>query len=155
MPTTTRINANTFKVYYGTDATRATTTAGAAGERLPFANSTTATLSITTDMIDVTNKETDRWKEIIPGLRSWSVSSEAQLDNLATTSTTSRTAITTGELATEGMRVYLEIGVGDARWVGSGYITSFDTSGGTNEVGSVSIAIDGDGPLTFDGDVAA
>ncbi len=149
------INANSLQLYLGTDGTRASTTSGADGERLPLANTTSVTLEINTDMLDTTNKDSNRWKTITPGLRSWSVSAEGQLDNLAELSTTFRTAVTTGQLAANGTKVYIELGVDNARWVGCGYITSFPVTGGTNDIGTFTLSIDGDDALNFDADVTA
>ena len=156
MSQTTRINANDINVYLGFDATRATSTTGAAGERIPIANLMSGNLDIVTDMLDVTTKASNRWKETIPGQRSWSITADFKSDNLIQTITDGRTAAIIQEYAISGANVYLEFGVANARFVGTARISSFNPgSGGTNEAGQGSITFDGNGQLEFDSDVSS
>ena len=147
------INANNLQLYVGFDATRATTTTGAGGERLPIANASSADYTVSVDMIDVTSKASNRNRELIPGQISRTISTSALLDNLVEADTTSRTAAILQQYADTGGIIYFEFGIGDARFVGQGYIASFGLSGGTNDAPTYDITIEVNGAPTYDSDV--
>ena len=149
------INANNLQLYVGFDATRASTTSGADGERLPIANAQSADYTVTVDMIPVTTKASNRNREIIPGLITRTISTEALLDNLVETDTTSRTAQVLSDYADNGGIIYFEFGVGDARFVGEGYVASFGLSGGFNDAPTYSITIEVNGEPAYDADVTS
>ena len=151
----TRINGNDLQLYSGTDATRAATTTGAAGERIPFANASTVSLDFSNSIIDTTTKDSNSWREIISGQKSFTVSADGLLDNFASTSTTSRNSDDINMYMLAGTTIYFEFGVGNARFVGSGIISSSSQSGGTDDTATWSVTIDGNGPLTWDADVTS
>lgn len=150
-----RINGNSLALYIGTDATRASTTTGAAGERIPIGNATSATLDVSNSVIDVTTKDSNSWREVISGRRSWTISTDGLLDNFGTTSTTHRDSDEINMYALAGTTIYLEFGVGDARFVGQGVISSLSQSGPSDAEATWSVTIEGSGELTWDMDVTS
>ena len=150
-----RINGNMLQLYSGTDATRAVTTTGAAGERIPFAHANSVSIDVSNSVIDVTTKDSNSWRNIISGQKSWTASADGLLDNFASTEVTVRNTDDINMYALAGTTIYLEFGVGNARFVGSGVISSLSQTGGTDDAASYSISIEGNGPLTWDADVTS
>ena len=152
------INGNQLKLYVGSDATRASTTTGAAGERIPFAHSQSVSLDISNSLIDVTTKDSNSWAEKISGQRSFTLSADGLVDDY-TTATTERDLPKIGSYVigdgSGSTQIYFEFGVGDARYVGKGFISSFSQSGGTDDAPTYSISVDGNGALTYDTDVTS
>lgn len=134
MPTTNVVNSTLLKLYTG-DPTPAA-----------VGSLTDATLSVNHEPRDITTKDSAGWRELLEGLRSFSISGTcllayddanggmAQVD-----STLDRTFIS------------FEIGTGvagDPRMSGEGYVTSFELSSpGSEDNASVSFTIEGSGEL--------
>ncbi len=156
------VQGNDLQVYLGSNATRAVTTSGADGERNPIAHAQTVTLDFSNSLIDVTTKSSNSWMEKISGQRSFTVSVDGLIDDYATTSTSDRTPLVVAGYAGIGAsgatasQIYFEFSVGssgEARYVGSGYISSFSQTGGTDDAPTYSISIEGTGELTYSADV--
>lgn len=103
-------------------------------------------LSFERDMIETTNKDSDRFKTFIPGERGWSITAEALNDP---TGQLNEEEII--DLLLEGTKstVYWGgTGAGDVYYSGDGYIQSVQLAGPKNEAASYSITIQGTGPIT-------
>ena len=93
--------------------------------------------------------------EKISGQRSFTLSADGLVDDLITASTTTRAPQAIGAYAIAGTQIYFEFGVNNARYVGSGFISSLSQSGGVDDAPTYSISIDGTSALTFNSDVTA
>ena len=127
----------------------------ASSGKIPFLHAQTVSLDFSNSLIDVTTKSSDSWMEKISGQRSFTLSADGLIDDYATTSATGNTTVVTGGYALAGTLLYFEFGIGNARYVGSGYISSFSQSGGTDDAPTYSVTLDGTGPLTYDTDVSS
>ena len=149
------VQGNDLQLYLGSDATRASTTSGAAGERIPLAHAQTVTLDFSNALIDVTTKSSNSWMEKLSGQRSFTVSADGLVDDYATAQTNSRDITALGGYALAGTQLYFEFGIDNARYVGSGFVSSFNQSGGTDDAPTFSITMDGTGELSYDADVTS
>lgn len=149
----TIVNANDLQIYAGSGSTRATTTTGAEGERLILAHAQSASLSVSNSLIDITTKSSGSWVAKMSGQHSFSLSADGLLDYAI--STTERASNALGAYSIAGTRLYFEFGIGDQRYVGSGFISSYDQSGGTDDAPTYSISIESTDALTYDADVEA
>ena len=150
-----RINGNDLKLYIATDETRVTSTSGAAGERIPFAHAQTVTLDFSNSVIDVTTKDSNSWRQIISGQKSFTLSTDGLLDNFLQTATDVRNTDDINMYAINGTTLYFDFGVGNARFSGQGVISSLSQSGGTDDAATYSVTIDGSGELTWDSDITS
>jgi predicted secreted protein len=134
MPTTNVVNSTLLKLYTGTP------TPAVVGSL------TDATLSVNHEPRDITTTDSAGWRELLEGLRSFSISGtcllaydDANGGMQQVTSTLDRTFIE------------FEIGTGvtgDPRMTGEGYVTSFELSSpGSEDNASVSFTIEGSGVL--------
>lgn len=111
----------------------------------PIALLTSSDMSLEREMLDATNKDSNNWKEVQPGLKSWSFSAEIfndptetyNLDDLYT-KWEAGTAIT--------MKLSSEI-TGQKKFTGTVYINKFSLSTPANQLSTVSIEFTGSGSL--------
>ncbi len=118
----------------------------------------TATLTRTTETRDVTSKQTCGWRTIKPSLRSWSLSGDGFITYVAVSGEVEASAIhqlwESRELVSIQVTTWdCEAGgviSGDPIYLGSGYITQFEETGGVEDNATYSFTIEGEGVLTQD-----
>lgn len=117
---------------------------------------TSCSLEVSMDEIDQTNKDSVGWKQIIGGLRSWSVSSDALYQNEAETSKTAFTDFW-DHLggANQRTKMFVEFTItgassGDSNkyYHGEAFVTSLSVNGGTEDQSTFSVSLTGTGALT-------
>lgn len=108
---------------------------------------TNAELSINNEMFDVTCKDSGQWKDVLPGMSSFSLSGELYV---AYDSANGHDEILIQTLAQTRVNWIFGTGVsGDTKLSGDGYFTSNTiTSSGTNEGVTMSYEITGSGAIT-------
>lgn len=111
-----------------------------------LAHATDCSLELSMDMIDTTTKDSAGWKDGLPGLRSWNLSSSHLYEDSAVqgldelwAAYNARTPLT--------VRFSTEV-VGEERFTGSVYVTSISLSGGVEDAAAYSVTFEGTGALT-------
>jgi TP901-1 family phage major tail protein len=114
---------------------------------------TSCSLEISMDEIDQTNKDSSGWKQIIGGLRSWSVSADALYQNEAESSKKAFTDF--WDNIENRTKVYVELTITGASsadsnkyYHGEAYVTSLSVNGGTEDQSTFSVSLTGSGALT-------
>ena len=112
------------------------------------------TLNVNHSPREITNKESGGWKEILEGLRDYSI----DIDGAYAWTNAAGTALTDGvddvlktNLLTTRQAVDFIFGdtsADDVSYAGSGFITSVSITGGTEDTATYSLSIDGSGELT-------
>lgn len=111
-----------------------------------IAGATNHSLSISAASIDVTTKDSLGWKEIISGLREWSISADAVVAYDATLGVEALfDALANRSKLT--LKFSTEIS-GDERWSGSAYVTSIEKTAGLEEAVTFSVTFEGTGAIT-------
>lgn len=119
-----------------------------AGTPVKITHQSNASVSMSADMIDVTTKDSNGDREVLPGTRSWTMSCDAMLDYAAPNGVT---ALTAAYRSGTAIVVVLQTGVvGDRKLTGNAYISSLEITGSGQGGESVtfSITLDGTGGLT-------
>ena len=147
--------ANRLTVYYGTDATRAGTSTGAGGERLPISNLVSCDVTFNQETDDANNRDSNRWRETILSTRMVDISASGKLDTLIETSTTHRTINDLRGQIIAGDILYVEAGVGNSRLQGSFRVISLNLTQDTNVSGDFSLELESNGEVTWDEDVSS
>ena len=110
---------------------------------------TNCTLDVKTDMFDTTTKNSNGFREILPGLTSYTMSG----DGLVEWSTGANRGLKDIAQAQIGKTLatvsFTTAQTGDWQWSGSGYFTSHNVSGGNEEAFKFSFSLEGTGALTF------
>tara|TARA_B110000967_G_scaffold72441_1_gene75004 strand:+ start:1985 stop:2431 length:447 start_codon:yes stop_codon:yes gene_type:complete len=125
---------------------------GTSGNETLIAYATSCSLELSADEIDQTNKDSQGWKSIILGSRSWSVSADALYQNETTGSTQDfNTFFANVENRTA---VFVELTIAGASnadanifYSGTAYITSLSVNGGTEDQATYSVSLTGSGAL--------
>tara|TARA_R110001606_G_scaffold150311_3_gene290398 strand:- start:171 stop:599 length:429 start_codon:yes stop_codon:yes gene_type:complete len=112
------------------------------------------TLNVNHSPREITNKESGGWKEILEGLRDYSI----DIDGAYAWTNAAGTALTDGvddvlktNLLTTRQAVAFIFGdtsTNDVSYAGTGFITSVSISGGTEDTATYSLSIEGTGELT-------
>lgn len=134
MPTTNVVNSTLLKLYTGTP------TPAVVGHL------TDVSLSVNHEPRDITTKDSAGWRELLEGLRSFSLSGTCLL---AYNDTNGGIAQVDSTLNRTLIKFEVGTGVsGDPRMTGQGYVTSFELSSpGSEDNASVSFSIEGSGQL--------
>lgn len=110
------------------------------------AHATSHSLNVNADMIDATTKSSAGWKDILPGLRDWSIDCEglvaydaAEGFSEAFADINSRTQVVV-KFSTEE--------TGDKRYTGNAYVSSLSASAPLEDVVTYSLSFTGDGALS-------
>jgi len=123
---------------------------------------TSASLSVTMDLRDKTNKSSLGWQENLGGLKSWEISGDAFVDLSADTITnvndpydentsetaTVKTVRSLWDTWAAGVEVDVLFGNGTKNYYGKGLITSLSIDAGVEENATYSVTIQGTGTLS-------
>ena len=112
------------------------------------------TLNVNHATREITNKESSAWKEVLSGLRDFSI----DVDGAYAWTNAAGSAITNGiddilQTKIIAGRVEVDFIFGDTQttsdvsYAGSGYVTSISMSGGTEDTATYSLSIEGTGAL--------
>ena len=120
-----------------------------------IAAATSCTVSISTDVNEVTDKSSGDRKEFIGLSSSWTIEAEVFYDESATVNPSTLFARMYGDSTTSqnGVAQYptkvdIEFDSGSLEYTGSGFISSLSATGGVEDAATYSISIQGTGTLT-------
>lgn len=106
-----------------------------------------ATLSMTTATEDVSNKDSNLWKEYLPGYKEWSIDCDA----LLTESDTGMTQLENRYLVGGNVRAIIKTPANPAHWSGTTIIKSMKNTAGDGTVYTSAVSLQGSGALTKTG----
>lgn len=126
-------------------------TSGTSGYTV-IAASTSCKLTVSSELQDITNKDSGTWVVKTPKRFSWTGSSDHMFEtgnvtngyDYLLTKMTSKTPISLGFNIKDGSTAKMAAGA----YVGTAYITSLDLTAGDNDVVTFSVSFDGSGALT-------
>jgi len=131
-----RFNAKNMKVY---------TTVSSVDTLIAHVDS--CEISFSGETIDITTKDSNGWKEVLPGLKSGSASISGKVDYSATNQVAAlTTAFTSETLLTFKFKTAT---TGDATYAWGGYITSLPLTFGNNEAATWSCDVEFTGAPTI------
>ena len=121
---------------------------------------TTANLSMSMDVRDISNKQSAGWREILEAQKSWSLSADGFVTY--STVTDSDNTATLVDLLNSRTKIYVKFTIGtynastggftgnsgDAEYSGAAYISSIEQSSGVEDNLTYSVSFEGTGALT-------
>ncbi len=124
------------------------------GSENAFAYAQSCGLSFSNSLIDTSNKDSGSWEEMIPGRRSFTLSSDGLIDFEAVADRQNFPQFS--GFAQSGTPVFFTFTEGFNGYSGQGYIESFEANGASDDVATYSASIKGTTNLltleTFEGD---
>jgi len=122
------------------------------GTEAKLMHSQNVSLSINVDTIDISNKDSAGWRDLLGGQKSFSLSADGLMDfNPATAADTEVDELTTQMLNRTAVTFEFTLAstaTGDYYYSGSGFITSLEISAGTEDAPVYSVSIEGSDALT-------
>lgn len=115
------------------------------GTKVVVAHAQSASLSVSNSLIDITTKSSNSWAEKLSGQKSFVLSTSGLIDYGVTTGESN--ANTVGGWALDGSEVFFDFGIDADGYRGSGFISSYEQSGGTDDAPTYTISVDGNGAL--------
>lgn len=113
---------------------------------------TSASLSLTKEMLDAACKASGDWSESTPGMKSWTASLEGVYKQYDTTEETTNTSVLDFfTLFNDDTKLTIKFGTdvtGDTRFSGECYITDLEITGADGENATYSVEMTGTGPVT-------
>jgi predicted secreted protein len=121
---------------------------------LPVALSKSASLNISADLPDASNKDSNGWSEVIGGQKSWSIDFEALVDLSLTASNsgTDQTNMNILPLWTyfeQRAKIKVAWGKQDTYWYGFAFIASLEQSAEAEQTVSFSGSLTGSGSILY------
>ena len=135
-------------IFNGTDLILKVSPA-AAGAAVKLMHSQNVSLSMNVDTIDISTKDSAGFRDLLGGQKSFSLSADGLMDFSATAGDTDVQELFTQAL--DRTAVTFIFGIDDGtlyNMSGSGFITSIEVSGGTEDAPTYSVSIEGTGALT-------
>ena len=124
----------------------ADTAHGSVVDKLLFG--TSASLTVTRDLRDSTNKSSAGWSESLAGLKSWELSGDGFVEFTNTDQDTKNVKELYTQMVASNPEVTVKFSDGSTYYVGNAFITSLTVDAGVEENATYSISLTGTGDLT-------
>ena len=121
------------------------------GANAKLMHSTSVSLSINADTIDVSTKDSAGFRDLIGGQKSFSLSADGLMDFAGVAADTEPDELFTQMMNRTAVTFVFGLASpasGDYTYSGSGFITSLELSGGMEDAPTYSVSIEGTGALT-------
>jgi predicted secreted protein len=133
-------------VFNGTDLVLKTI-AEAGGSEFILAHSTSCTLSINVDTIDVSSKESGGKLDVLGGLKSFELSADGLMEFAATSTTKPQSLNQLMQAGTAVTFTFALDTLAGYKYTGSALVTSIEITGGTEDASTYSVSMSGTGEL--------
>lgn len=122
------------------------TAQGSVVDKLLFG--TSASLSVSRDLRDSTNKSSAGWSESLAGLKSWELSGDGFVEFASTAADTKNVKELYTQMVALNPEVTVKFSDGTTYYVGNAFITSLSVDAGVEENATYSVSLTGTGVLT-------
>ena len=137
-------------IFNGTDLIL-TVSPSSGGSNAKLMHSTSVSLSINVDTIDVSTKDSAGFRDLIGGQKSFSLSADGLMDFAGVAADTEPDELFTQMMARTAVTFVFGLASpasGDYTYSGSGFITSLEMTGGVEDAPTYSVSIEGTDALT-------
>ena len=136
-------------IFNGTDLVLKVQAVNGAADEFKLMHSTSCSLSVNADTIDVSTKDSQGFRDLIGGQKSFSLSADGLMDFASTLSTTDTDELFTNMMNRTSVTFTFALDVQSGyKYTGSGFITSLEISGGMEDAPTYSVSIEGTGEIS-------
>lgn len=136
-------------IFNGTDLVLKVQAVNGAADEFKLMHSTSCSLSVNADTIDVSTKDSQGFRDLIGGQKSFSLSADGLMDFASTLSTTDTDELFTNMMNRTSVTFTFALDVqAGYKYTGSGFITSLEISGGMEDAPTYSVSIEGTGEIS-------
>ena len=124
------------------------------GTAVKLMHSQSVSLSVNTDTIDISTKDSAGFRDLLGGQKSFSLSADGLMDFAGVAGDTEPDELFTQMMARTAVTFAFGFdspATGEYSYSGSGFITSLEMTGGTEDAPTYSVSIEGSGTLTQTG----
>ena len=136
-------------IFNGTDLVLKVQAVNGAADEFKLMHSTSCSLSVNADTIDVSTKDSAGFRALIGGQKSFSLSADGLMDFASTLSTTDTDELFTNMMNRTSVTFTFALDVqAGYKYTGSGFITSLEISGAMEDAPTYSVSIEGTGEIS-------
>tara|TARA_R100000426_G_scaffold70396_1_gene48937 strand:+ start:132 stop:560 length:429 start_codon:yes stop_codon:yes gene_type:complete len=136
-------------IFNGTDLVLKVQAVNGAADEFKLMHSTSVSLSVNADTIDVSTKDSQGFRDLIGGQKSFSLSADGLMDFASTNSSTDPDELFTNMMNRTSVTFTFALDVQSGyKYTGSGFITSLEISGGMEDAPTYSVSIEGTGEIS-------
>tara|TARA_R100001440_G_scaffold23044_1_gene37532 strand:- start:535 stop:963 length:429 start_codon:yes stop_codon:yes gene_type:complete len=136
-------------IFNGTDLVLKVQAVNGAADEFKLMHSTSCSLTMNADTIDVSTKDSQGFREIIGGQKSFSLSADGLMDFVSAGDSTDPDELFTNMMNRTSVTFTFALDVqAGYKYTGSGFITSLEVSGGVEDAPTYSVSIEGTGQIT-------
>ena len=136
-------------IFNGSDLVLKLQAATGAADEFKLMHSTSCSLSMNVDMIDISTKDSNGFRDILAGQKSFSLSADGLMDFASTGSTTDTDELFTSMMGRTGVTFTFALDVQSGyKYTGTGFISSMEITGGVEDAPTYSVSIEGNGQIT-------
>ena len=135
-------------IFNGTDLVLKVQAANGAADEFKLLHSTSCTLSMNVDTIDISTKDSAGFRDLLGGQKSFSLSADGLMDFLDTGSTTDPEELFTNMMNRTAVTFTFALDVqAGHKYTGSAFITSLEVTGGVEDAPTYSVSLEGTGAI--------
>lgn len=136
-------------IFNGTDLVLKVQAVNGAADEFKLMHSTSCSLSVNADTIDVSTKDSAGFRALIGGQKSFSLSADGLMDFVSTTGSTDTDELFTNMMNRTSVTFTFALDVqAGYKYTGSGFITSLEISGAMEDAPTYSVSIEGTGEIS-------
>jgi len=131
-------------IFNGTDLVLKVQAVDGAADEFKLMHSTSCTLSMNVDTIDVSTKDSQGWRDLLAGQKSFSLSADGLMDFASAGSSTDPDELFTNMMGRNSVTFTFALDVQSGyKYTGSAWITSLEITGGVEDAPTYSISLEG------------
>ena len=136
-------------IFNGTDLVLKVQAVNGAADEFKLMHSTSCSLSLYADTIDISTKDSLGFRDLLGGQKSFSLSADGLMDFASTGSTTDPDELFTNMMNRTSVTFTFALDVQSGyKYTGSAFITSLEVSGGVEDAPTYSVSLEGTGAIT-------
>jgi TP901-1 family phage major tail protein len=136
-------------IFNGTDLVLKVQAVNGAADEFKLMHSTSCSLSLNADTIDISTKDSLGFRDLLGGQKSFSLSADGLMDFASTGSTTDPDELFTNMMNRTSVTFTFALDVQSGyKYTGSAFITSLEVSGGVEDAPTYSVSLEGTGAIT-------
>lgn len=136
-------------IFNGTDLVVKIQAVNGAADEFKLMHSTSCSLSLNADTIDISTKDSLGFRDLLGGQKSFSLSADGLMDFASTGSTTDPDELFTNMMNRTSVTFTFALDVQSGyKYTGSAFITSLEISGGVEDAPTYSVSLEGTGAIT-------
>ena len=136
-------------IFNGTDLVLKVQAANGAADEFKLMHSTSCTLSMNVDTIDVSTKDSLGFRDLLAGQKSFSLSADGLMDFASAGTSTDPDELFTNMMGRNSVTFTFALDVQSGyKYTGSAWITSLEITGGVEDAPTYSISLEGTDAIT-------